>query len=320
MVKKLRSKIWEDEVLFTDAYNELSEMLVASDIPLEYNSFEEFVQDQGPKTFPQYNFNVWHIRYMCNKIDKLLTSNNKNLLAVLPRYHLKSTILNNFFSIYRMLYTSGEGLCVSYKEELASIHLYHTKEMIRNNKEFSKCMIDLSTQSDSTINYKIGSRRCKIYPSGIFGVKRGLHTDIICIADDLQGDLHGPMTFTEIEKSIRIFDAEIFNIPNKQCPLLIFGTVISSNDLLFHLKEKETFQENMVWMPAVYPDDEHEVLWEDMYDRAWLDQRKIDGGWKAFSTEFLLVPILSTEAFFSSEQLMKVVDKNLTNYQVLEKL
>jgi len=30
------------------------------------------------------------------------------------------------------------------------------------------------------------------------------------------GDLQNPMTFTEIEKTIRIFEAELMNIPNKE--------------------------------------------------------------------------------------------------------
>jgi hypothetical protein len=315
MAKKIRSKIWEDVVPYSEAYKELSELLKESDTPLQYGSFEEFVLDQGPKTFPQYNFNVWHIRLLCNKIDRLLASENKYLLAVLPRYHLKSTILNNFFSIYRMLNSHGEGLCVSYKEELASIHLYHTKEMIRNNKELSSIMTDLSPQSDNTINYKMGNKRCKIYPSGIFAVKRGLHTDLITVCDDLQGDLSNPMTFTDIDKSIRIFDAEILNIPNKECPLVVFGTVISSNDLLFHLKDKEAFRDHMIWLPALHPDSEHAVLWDE-YDQKWLEARKEAGGWKAFSTEFLLIPVMSTEAFFTREQLDKVIDSNLANYQV----
>jgi hypothetical protein len=111
---------------------------------------------------------------------------------------------------------------------------------------------------------------------------------------------------------------KVLNIPNKDCPLIIFGTVISSNDVLFHLKDKEAFQQHMLWMPALYPDGEHEVLWEDMYDRQWLEQRKIDGGWKAFSTEFLLTPVHSADAFFTREQLDKAIDKSLINYQVME--
>ncbi len=315
--KKIRSNIWEDLVPIKDSYNELANLLVQTDSKINITNFSDFVQDVYSKSFPGCSFNTWHIHHLCSLFQKVLDDPmNKYLLSVLPRYHLKSSILGYAATIFRMLTTYGEGLYTSYKEELAGIHLFHIKEIIRRNEELSKVFVDLSPQSDVTVNYKIGNNRCKIYSSGILGVKRGLHTQLICIGDDLMGDLQNPMTFTEIEKTIRIFEAELMNIPNKECPLIVFGTVISENDLLFHLKEKDKFREHMVWMPALYPDGEHEVLWEDMYNREWLEQRKIDGGWKAFSTEFLLIPVLSTEAFFSKDQLDTVIDKNLINYQV----
>ena len=299
------------------AADEFFSRLTASEMPIELSNFDIFVQDIFSQGYPEYDFNTWHIRELCDKFQKVLDSSiDKYLLAVMPRYHLKSSILGYAASIYRMLTSSGEGLYTSYKEELAGIHLYHIKESVRNNEVLSKAMKDLTPQSDSTINYLVGKNRSKIYPAGVLGVKRGLHTQIICVNDDLMGDLHNPMTFTEIEKTIRIFEAEILNIPNKDCPLIVFGTVISDNDLLFRLQEREQFNKNMIWMPALYPDGEHEVLWEKMYDKEWLAQRKIDGGWKAFSTEFLLVPVLSTEAFFTRDQLDKIIDKKLKNYSV----
>ncbi len=299
------------------AADEFFSRLTSSERPIELSNFGNFVQDIFSQGYPEYDFNTWHIRELCDRFQKILDSPiDKYLLAVMPRYHLKSSILGYAASIYRMLTSSGEGLYTSYKEELAGIHLYHIKECVRNNEVLSKVMKDLTPQSDSTINYSVGKNRSKIYPAGVMGVKRGLHTQIICVNDDLMGDLHNPMTFTEIEKTIRIFEAEILNIPNKDCPLIVFGTVISDNDLLFRLQEREQFSKNMIWMPALYPDGEHEVLWEKMYDKEWLAQRKIDGGWKAFSTEFLLVPVLSTEAFFAKDQLDKIIDKNLKNYTV----
>ena len=299
------------------AADEFFSRLTSSERPIELSNFGNFVQDIFSQGYPEYDFNTWHIRELCDRFQKILDSPiDKYLLAVMPRYHLKSSILGYAASIYRMLTSSGEGLYTSYKEELAGIHLYHIKECVRNNEVLSKVMKDLTPQSDSTINYSVGKNRSKIYPAGVMGVKRGLHTQIICVNDDLMGDLHNPMTFTEIEKTIRIFEAEILNIPNKDCPLIVFGTVISDNDLLFRLQEREQFNKNMIWMPALYPDGKHEVLWEKMYNKKWLDQRKIDGGWKAFSTEFLLVPVISTEAFFAKDQLDKIIDKNLKNYSV----
>lgn len=317
--KKVKtSKGFENSYPTENAADEFFSRLIASDVPITITNFDDFVQDVFSKSYPEFSFNTWHIHYLCNQFQKALDDPvGKYMLAVMPRYHLKSSILGYASSIYRMLTsTGGEGLYVSYKEELAAIHCFHVKECIRKNETLSKFIRDLTPQSDSTINYIVGKKRIKIYSAGILGVKRGLHTSVICIGDDLMGDLQNPMTFTEIEKTIRIFEAELLNIPNKECPMVVFGTVISENDLLYRLKEKPQFNKHMAWMPALYPDDEHEVLWEAMYPRAWLEQRKIDGGWKAFNTEFLLIPVMSTEAFFNKEQLDTVIDKSLTNYSV----
>lgn len=318
MAKKVRtSKIWENAYPAGIAADEFFTRLTASEIPIPITNFDNFVQDIYAKSFPEFAFNTWHVRYLCDQFQKVLDEpTSKYMLAVMPRYHLKSSILGYAASIYRMITSSGEGLYVSYKEELAGIHLFHVKEAVRKNELLSSFMKDLTPQSDTTVNYMIGKKRNKIYSAGILGVKRGLHTRTICICDDLMGDLQNPMTFTEIEKTIRVFEAELLNIPNKECPLIVFGTVISDNDLLFRLKDKPQFNKNMVWMPALYPNGEHEVLWEDMYPKEWLENRKSEGGWKAFSTEFLLIPVMSVEAFFQKEQLDSVVDKNISNYGV----
>lgn len=319
MAKKLRtSKIWEPAFPADVAADEFFARLTASELSeVQFSNFDEFVQNVFSKSWPEFSFNTWHIRLMSEVFQRVIDSEtNKYMLAVIPRYHLKSSVLGYASSIYRMLTSSGEGLYVSYKEELAGIHLFHVKEAIRKNEALSKIMKDLAPQSDSIINYQTGKRRNKIYSAGILGVKRGLHTQTICVCDDLMGDLQNPMTFTEIEKTIRIFDAELMNIPNKNCPLVVFGTVIANDDLLFDLRKKEKFNKNMVWMPAEYPDGEHDVLWEDMYPKAWLEQRKIDTSWKAYSTEFLLVPVMATEAFFQEKQLSSVVDKDLVDFKV----
>jgi hypothetical protein len=124
------------------------------------------------------------------------------------------------------------------------------------------------------------------------------------------------MVATEIDNTIKKFDAEIMQIPNIGCPMFVFGTIISDSDLFFHLKDKPRFKERVIWLPALNPDEEHDVLWEAKYPRKWLEMQKDEIGWKAFSTEFLLVPVLSTQAFFTKDQLDMVIDKSLNNFGV----
>jgi hypothetical protein len=287
----------------------------AEENPLTGMSFEDFVQEIFSKSYPMHNFNTWHIHYICSQVDKLLLkSSNKYLIAALPRYHLKSTVLGEASSIYRMLTAYGDGMYISFKDELAMYHLSHIKEAIRTNEFLSKYLIDLSPQSDAIINYKMGQKRMKIFGSGIMAVKRGIHTDSIMVADDILGDLANPLILTEMDKVKRIFNAEIMNIPNRECPLFVFGTVMDYSDILFTLKDNPNFMS--IWLPAINPTIDREFLWPEQFGKEVLEDKKNSTGWKAFATEFLLTPLMSTEAFLTRDQLAKVINKNLQNYKV----
>jgi len=317
-VKKERvNKTYESSFPVEIAADEFFSRLTAEDVPMPAANFDEFVQKIFVLGYPGFDFNTWHVRLLCAKAQEAFDSpDNPYLLAVLPRYHVKSTILGYASSVYRMLKSYGEGLFISYKEDLANIHAFHIKKSVTENPELSKIMTDLSPQSDSVINYRIGKKQLKMYTSGITAVKRGLHADVIVIGDDLMGDVLNPMLMTDIENTKKLFDAEIMQIPNQGCPLFVYGTIISNEDLFFHLKDKPRFKERVIWLPALNPDAEHDVLWEKKYPRKWLEAQKDEIGWKAFSTEFLLVPVLSTQAFFTKEQLDTVIFSNLQNYVV----
>jgi hypothetical protein len=314
-VKKIKSFSNEELVSYSDSAELLGELLTESEVPFEVGSFDNFVQTIFAKSMPQYNFNTWHVRKICAEIDNaLMKPRNRYLEIVLPRYHLKSTIVGYGATIYRMLTSYGDGMYVSFKDELAQYHLGNIKKIIEDSKELSSVMTDLNPRSDTAIHYKVGSRKMKMFGSGIFAVKRGIHTDLVLIGDDLMGDLQNQLVLTEIEKAKRIFNAEVMNIPNAECPLFVFGTVIDYTDLLYSLKDNPSF--TSIWLPALYPDAEHEVLWEEKFNKEILEERKAATGWKAFSTEFLLTPLMSTEAFVTRDELDKVIDKSLKNYTI----
>jgi hypothetical protein len=315
--KKVKGQFFEEMTPIMDVGKYLQDGLTLSDeeTPISGMSFEDFVQDIFAKSYPMYNFNTWHIHFICSQVDKLfLKPSNRYLIAALPRYHLKSTVLGEASSIYRMLTSYGDGMYISFKDELAGYHLGHIKDVIRMSERLSNYFVDMSNQSDNIVNYKIGQKRVRMIGSGIMAVKRGIHTDSIVIADDILGDLANPLILTEMDKVKRIFNAEIMNIPNAECPLFVFGTVMDYSDILFTLKDNPNFLS--IWLPAIDPTPDHAVLWEDKFNREVLEGKKITTGWKAFATEFLLTPLMATEAFLPREELDKVIKKDLQNYRV----
>ncbi len=162
-----------------DALADILEDIEESSIDL--SSFDAFVQKTMSLSYPQYSFDTWHVHKVNNFLDDVCKTNSKIGVVVLPRYHLKSTICGYFFSIYRMLKSGGDGIYISYKEELATFHLSNIKEIIRTNPRLSPLFQDMRDRSESGIHYRVGSKRLRIFSSGIFGMKRGLHTDSVCI-------------------------------------------------------------------------------------------------------------------------------------------
>lgn len=302
-----------NEVSYIDSFGSLADIIEAKDIPIPMSTFDKFVQDVGRYSYPDYDFSPWHIRKICQWVDELMESENRVGVCALPRGHLKSTILGYLFSIYRFLTGFGDSLYISYKEDLATYHMSNIKTAINQNPILNKFCKDMIPQSNASIQYKIGSKIVRMYGSGIFAVKRGLHTNGVVIVDDVLGTVENPLVLTELEHAEHIFNQEIQPIPNRGCPMIVFGTVIDYSDLLFKLRENKQFMS--LWLPAIDPDPDHEVLW-DRYDKKILEKMKEKQGWKAFSTEYLLIPVIATNAYFSRDVLNKVINKELINFNV----
>jgi intein/homing endonuclease len=232
-----------------------------------------------------------------------------------------STLIGHAFSIFRMLTCPNPNIIyISYKDSLASEHVRSIKIEINSNPILSKHMVDLRPKYDTTCLYDIeGTGRGRVIASGIYSAKRGMHTDTYVVVDDILRDPENALTFTELEKIERYFNAELMQIPNKTCPLFVVGTVQDENDLLMKMKDRAEFK--FRYMPAERPlpdKPEIDVLWGDMYPKAWLDRKREDIGEKAYATEYLLRPVISGEAFFIEKQFKDsgVIDRELRNFPI----
>ena len=76
---------------FADAFDRISEGLTESKTKIEVGSFYEFLTNIWSLSFehPEY-FNAWHIGVLAEDIERCLEE-DKNYVAVLPRFHFKST-------------------------------------------------------------------------------------------------------------------------------------------------------------------------------------------------------------------------------------
>ena len=305
----------DETIDFSQSGNLLSDLLLDANLPFDVGTFEDFTFNVFAKSFPNYKFNSWYQHKICSIVDKVLAKpTNRYLLAALPRGHLKSTLIGYSGTIYSMLTGFGDGLYLSVKTELADYHLSNIKSAVRNNDLLSSVLYDLRPESDSGIHYRLGSKRMRMYGEGILSAQRGRHFDFLAVVDDVLGDVANPLVLTELDKAKRLFESEVIPTLNPGCPLFVYGTVMAETDLLFDLRKNPLFE--VIWYPAIDPDPEHDVLWPERFNRQALEDTKSIVGWKSFSTEYLLVPLSSTEAFFTRDMLDPCIKKELKSFQV----
>ena len=69
---------------------------------IKVGSFWEFLRDIWSLSFdhPEY-FKAWHVGVVAEDIEKCLEE-GLNYVAILPRFHFKSTLLGHAFSVWRL--------------------------------------------------------------------------------------------------------------------------------------------------------------------------------------------------------------------------
>jgi hypothetical protein len=279
---------------------------------VEYD-FPDFVLNTFAKSFPGKRFDYWHIMYLADTVQHCLSTGRK-LGAVLPRFHLKSTILGYATCIYQLL-KGKDMMYLSYRDAMSKYHTTKIKEIVATNPELRERMIDMSPLSESMCKFHIdGVRIARVLNGGIFSFKRGTHVDGGVICDDILRDPEAPLSFTQIKKVTDHVMREIINIPVQGAPTFILGTPMHPEDMLMTLRENSGFE--YVYLPVFDPTPEREVLWPEVYPREWLEEHKRIVGWRAFQTEFMLVPVSETEAFFRSDEVFALVDPELKNHSI----
>ena len=88
-------------VTVADALAKLSEGLTVNQ-RAKIGSFHEFITQVWALSFDRPElFNSWHVGVIADDIEQAL-EDNKNYVAILPRFHFKSTLLGHGFSVWRL--------------------------------------------------------------------------------------------------------------------------------------------------------------------------------------------------------------------------
>jgi len=294
---------------YKDAFSQLANGLIGEK-KFKTGSFWEFVRDIWSQSFehPEY-FKAWHIGVLAEDIEYCL-ENNLNYVAVLPRFHFKSTILGHAFSVWSLLRSKRDAsvLYLSYSDGMAQYHISEINKTVQRNPVIAPLLQNKSPKADFSFRYLHNKRPVEIMHGGLFSFKRGMHVNGALIADDVLRDPENPLNPGQIIKVEDHFMTESLFIPLKGVPVIVLGTPMMPGDLLDKLKSDERFKARV--LPALDPVPNRRVLMPELYSEEWLlAQQKARP--KSFASEFMLVPQLSSESYFVQEDLDKCEDATL---------
>ena len=297
---------------YKDAISRLASGLIEQK-KYHVGSFYEFLRDIWSQSFdnPEY-FGAWHVGVLAEDIEECLET-GQNYVAVLPRFHFKSTIMGHAFSVWRLLKAPRDCsvLYLSYSDGMARYHLSEINKTVSRNPILTSMMDNRSPKADYSFRYYINKRPMEIMHGGLFSFKRGMHVNGALIADDVLRDPENPLNTSQITKVEDHFMTESLFIPLKGVPVVVLGTPMMPGDLLTKLQKDDRFKSRV--LPALDPVPNRRVLMPELYNEEWLLQQQ-EARPKSFASEFLLQPHFATEAYFNEEEITKCEDETLRNH------
>ena len=299
-------------VSFEEAFSRLGDGLLNNQT-VKVGSFWEFLRDVWSQSFdhPEY-FKAWHVGILAEDIERCI-EDKMNYVAILPRFHFKSTVLGHAFSVWRLLKSSRDSsvLYLSFSDQMARYHIAEINKTVNRNPQIQEWMKNRAPKADYSFRYMVQNKPVEIMHGGLFSFKRGMHVNGALIADDVLRDPENPLNVSQIKKVEEQFLTESMFIPLQGVPVIVLGTPMMPGDLLTKLQEDERFRSRI--LPALDPVPGRRVLMPELYSEKWLlTQQKARP--KSFASEFLLVPHFNTESYFNEEDILKVEDENLLNH------
>src|SRR3990167_6318146 len=119
----------EDLLSYDDALANLADGILGESLGVpDVGSFKNFVEKYWSQSYERPNlFLTWHVGYLCEELEAAMAA-GKHFCALVPRFHLKSTILGYAFSVWMFLKHAGSrfdssGMYLSYSDPMSRYHI-----------------------------------------------------------------------------------------------------------------------------------------------------------------------------------------------------
>jgi hypothetical protein len=243
-------------------------------------------------------------------------SKNRKTMMVSARHHSKSFLFYSYF-MWKLLFEGSnesiEAHYFSFNDSMAAYHIGKIKQCISLNPYFRDVKDEKST-AESVLKYSWDkTHHITLHPHGILSFARGIHCKYV-YCDDILSDPSNALNPAVIYSINDAFKSIIIDMPSvNDGELHVVGTAQTKDDFFFDETLKEDFEIKV--LPAIYNDEEtgeEKALWPEWMNLEQLKKEERLHGPAIFSKEYMCVPIVSANAFFSKDVLIeKCVDDNL---------
>lgn len=239
---------------------------------------------------------------------------NQWTMRVSARDHMKSLSLYAHFMWQLFKRTGLEAHYFSFQQNMAGYHISKIKKLIMVNP-FYEDLVDDKVTAENVIKYHWEGldEYYTLEPHGLLGFKRGIHCPIVYVDDPFQ-DPASKLVLTVIKKINDIFVTQILDMPRDE--LHVVGTPQTNSDFFFNEKLKKKFAVTI--QPAIVSEKDKIVLWPEWKNWETLQEIKESRGEKIFNQEYLCSPVYAEEGFFTREQIVERVNKDLKNLNINE--
>lgn len=253
-------------------------------------SFHFFVKQSWHVVFPHEEFvDGEHIRLICAELEACYYGRQKRLIINIPPRHMKSTLVNVFFVAWVWTRSPGKKfICTSHSEKLTSRDSLLCRTLITSEWYQSHFPVRLNRDQSEKLNFMntdMGYRK----GYGLSGIT-GEGGDFILVDDPLSAE--DAESDKERETANFVMDAVLPTRATATTVIILIMQRLHEDDPAGHVLDKEGNQWEQLVLPAEYEGTRFtsslgfkdfrtemgQLLWEERFDRAYMDNLKIELG------------------------------------------
>jgi len=262
-------------------------------------------------------------RQMC---DFVLGGEKRKKLLLVPRAHLKSTLVTVGYSLLRIAENPNTRILIANATyDMACTFLTQIKKHLRDNQTFRSIYGDLTKGADKwsenmisiTGDTTFAKKEATVTAYGIGGNLVSQHYDLIIMDDIVNRDMIN--TPEQIQKTV-LFYKDALDLLEPTGKLIIIGTRWHQNDLYGWVMDKtnseQVFHGFEVMIKQAYEGsletgEGFEALFPQKFNREVLQELKRDKGPYEFSTQYMNDPVPEEDAKFKRNWFQLVLEDEM---------